>query len=90
MSRVHLEISGLVQGVGFRWFALERARTLGVAGWVRNRADGRVEIAAEGPDERIDTFIGELRTGPRGARVSNVRLLDDPGADLPVPFAILR
>lgn len=90
MSRVHLEIRGRVQGVGFRWFALERARSLGVAGWVRNRADGCVEIAAEGPDERIDSFLGELRTGPSGARVSDVRLLDDPGAELPVPFAIVR
>lgn len=89
MSRVHLEISGRVQGVGFRWFARERARSLGVAGWVRNRADGNVEVAAEGPDESVEALVRELRAGPRGASVSDVRMLGEPGPDLPSPFTIL-
>ena len=90
MSRVHFEMNGRVQGVGFRWFARERARALGLAGWVRNRDDGSIEVAAEGPDERIESFILELRDGPPGARVSGVRPLADPGPDLPDPFDIRR
>lgn len=90
MSRVHFEISGRVQGVGFRWFARERARALGLAGWVRNRADGSVEVAAEGPDGDVNAFVLELRDGPPGASVSSVHGLGDPGHDLPTPFDILR
>lgn len=90
MGRAHLEISGRVQGVGFRWFARERARTLGLSGWVRNNDDGSVEIAAEGPDDRMGEFVSQLRSGPPGASVSAVRELPDPPADLPHPFAILR
>lgn len=90
MARVHLEISGRVQGVGFRWFARERARAMGLAGWVRNRADGSVEVVADGPDDIVERFVRELRAGPPGASVSGVRSLGEPGPDLPDPFAIHR
>ncbi len=69
---LHVVIRGQVQGVGFRWFARERARELGVAGWVRNNRDGSVEVAATGPETALSSFRDELRSGPPGAMVSDV------------------
>lgn len=88
--RVHLVVRGRVQGVGFRWFVREQAQRLGLAGWVRNRADGGVEIAAEGDDASIDALRGVLAQGPRGATVERVESLDDDGAPLDRPFTILK
>ncbi|HUF26273.1 MAG TPA: acylphosphatase [Gemmatimonadaceae bacterium] len=90
MARVHLEIVGRVQGVGYRWFAREQARRLGVAGWVRNRDDGSVEVTASGPDELVASLVEELRAGPPGARIDGIRQLADPGGDLPHPFSIVK
>ncbi|MFN2565948.1 MAG: acylphosphatase [Gemmatimonadaceae bacterium] len=92
MPSLHALVRGRVQGVGFRWFVRERARELGVRGWVRNRGDGSVEVEAEGELATIERLRELLRKGPPGARVSVVEELaapDDP-ADLPSPFAILR
>lgn len=87
--RLHAVVRGRVQGVGFRWFVREEARRLGIAGWVRNRSDGGVEVAAEGPD----VSIGELRTalerGPDGSRVRSVDSLDATGDPLDIPFIII-
>ncbi len=66
----HVFVSGLVQGVAFRYHARERARELGVAGWVRNLPDGRVEARFEGPPERVEAFLAWLRQGPRAALVT--------------------
>lgn len=91
--RVHLEVCGAVQGVGFRWFARETAARLDLAGWVRNRDDGCVEVAVEGDDERVRRFLAQVERGPRGARVDRVRRLagTTPEPDpLPHPFTILR
>jgi acylphosphatase len=65
-------ISGRVQGVGFRWFAKDVATREGVAGWVRNLADGRVEAWVEGEVQAVSRVEAALRTGPRGARVQTV------------------
>jgi acylphosphatase len=65
-------VSGRVQGVGFRYFALDAARREGLHGWVANRLDGRVEANAEGDDESLDRFEMALRRGPSGARVEQV------------------
>lgn len=65
-------VRGRVQGVGFRWFARERARRLGLAGWVRNREDGSVEAAVSGRDEDVKAFLAMLAAGPSGARVDDV------------------
>lgn len=89
MPRVRLLLSGRVQGVGYRWFAREQARELGVRGWVRNLPDGSVEVAASAPDAAaLARFVDRLRIGPRGANVASVRELADPGDDLPDPFTI--
>ena len=69
MLRVHLVIHGRVQGVGFRYFVVRRAAELGLAGWVRNRADGAVEVEAEGGRDALETLVEAARRGPQGARV---------------------
>lgn len=65
-------VSGRVQGVGYRWFALREGERLGLAGWVRNLADGQVEAVAAGPAEVLDQFEATLREGPRWAHVESV------------------
>ena len=72
MHLVHLVIRGRVQGVGFRYFALQEAVRIGVTGMVRNRADGSVEVEAEGERHEIERLVQALRQGPRGARVTSV------------------
>jgi acylphosphatase len=71
-------ISGRVQGVGFRYFTEACAMREGVAGWVRNTTDGRVEVTAEGDVDAIGRFEGRLRHGPPGARVDEVTVDDLP------------
>jgi acylphosphatase len=78
-----------VQGVGFRWFAREEARSLDLAGWVRNDPDGSVEIAVSGAEAIVDRFVAAVERGPSGARVS--RVVRSPFASeepLPHPFAV--
>jgi acylphosphatase len=73
-------ISGRVQGVGFRFFTEAAASREGIEGWVRNLADGRVEIRAEGDAESVDRFDRAVRHGPPGARVERVETFEDvPG-----------
>ena len=74
MSRVrtHLLISGRVQGVCFRAETCRMARTLGVAGWVRNLPDGRVEAVFEGPDDAVREISQWCRSGPPGALVTAI------------------
>jgi acylphosphatase len=73
-------VSGRVQGVGFRFFAERAAKKAGVVGWVRNLPDGRVETVVEGSDDAVDRYLGELRKGPLGSRVTDVAVEDrQPG-----------
>jgi acylphosphatase len=72
--RVHVLVSGRVQGVWFRAQARDRASALGVGGFARNLADGRVEIEAQGEPERVDAFLAWCREGPPGARVERVEV----------------
>jgi acylphosphatase len=58
--------------VGFRASAVERARSLGIAGWVRNARDGSVEAELEGPSDRVELLLGWFGRGPHGARVDDV------------------
>jgi acylphosphatase len=65
-------VSGLVQGVGFRFFAERAANRLGVAGYVKNCFDGNVEVYAIGNGEQLESLKNELRRGPRMASVTDV------------------
>lgn len=65
-------VTGRVQGVGFRWFVEREARALGLSGWVRNRADGSVEVLAAGTNQQLNALYDKLKEGPRAARVDNV------------------
>jgi acylphosphatase len=86
-------VSGRVQGVGFRWFVREQARSLGLHGWVRNEPDGAVVLVAAGPLVAVSRLESALAAGPEGARVTEVvhRELTPFDADgLSFPFASLR
>jgi acylphosphatase len=72
MHRVHLVILGRVQGVGFRWYAVREAERLGLAGTVANRADGGVEVEAEGDRAKLERLVEALRIGPRASRITSV------------------
>lgn len=73
-TRLHAEIDGHVQGVGFRMFVLDQAEKLRLTGWVRNTYSGKVEVVAEGSRPTLERFLTKLRQGPRSALVTNVRL----------------
>lgn len=72
MSCVHLLISGLVQGVSFRYFTVSCARELELTGWVRNLPDGRVEAEIVGEKDKIDELIAQVKIGPAGSHVTAV------------------
>ncbi|HEY6865820.1 MAG TPA: acylphosphatase [Candidatus Eisenbacteria bacterium] len=72
MERLHLRVHGLVQGVGFRAFAIREARALGLTGSARNLADGSVEIVAEGGRGELERLAAAVRRGPTLARVERV------------------
>jgi acylphosphatase len=74
MKRAEVVVRGAVQGVFFRVETRDRARSLRLAGWVRNAPDGSVEAAFEGEDERVESMVGWCRRGPRGARVDDVEV----------------
>ena len=72
MSSKRLVISGRVQGVGYRAWMAERATTLGVDGWVRNRGDGSVEALISGTADAVEELARACRRGPRHAQVDSV------------------
>lgn len=78
-KQIHLFISGRVQGVFFRAEAQGEARRLGLTGWVRNLPDGRVEVVAQGPKEKLEKFIEWCRHGPPGAHVAHLEQNWDEG-----------
>jgi acylphosphatase len=69
---VHVLVSGSVQGVGYRQGCRRTARSLDLVGWVRNLADGRVEIFAQGDDEAVDRLVDWIWSGPAAAWVTGV------------------
>jgi len=82
MRGVRLTIRGRVQGVGYRAWAADTARALGLAGWVRNRTDGTVEAVAAGDDAAVERFIDACRKGPSLARVTAVDIALAEPADV--------
>lgn len=78
MKRMHIIISGRVQGVGFRYFAVSLASRYHITGWVRNLYDGDVEMEAEGNSTRLTLFLQEIQEGNRFVRVRNMEISEIP------------
>ena len=72
IQRFHATVHGRVQGVGFRNFIMQQAHALNLTGWLRNRFDRTVEVAAEGPRPALDQFLSQLRRGPSASNVTQV------------------
>jgi acylphosphatase len=73
-AAVHMIVTGLVQGVGFRWYVARHAQALGLRGYVANLYDGTVEIEAAGERALLEQLIKEVKVGPRSAHVTDLRL----------------
>jgi acylphosphatase len=69
-----ITVHGLVQGVGYRWFANRHAVELGLNGFVKNNYDGTVYLEVEGDRSLVEEFIGQLKVGPRSAHVNDLRV----------------
>jgi acylphosphatase len=87
VKRAHVRIRGDVQGVGFRYGARSRARSLELSGWVHNARDGSVEAVFEGNPSLVDRMVEWCRRGPGGAQVESVEVsweepLGDHGFDV--------
>jgi len=78
--RLHAIVEGMVQGVGFRMFVVDRAQRLGLTGWVRNRWDDTVEVTAEGARPSLETLLADLHDGPRAAQVTGVQVEWQPAS----------
>jgi acylphosphatase len=72
VRRLEAVARGYVQGVGYRAFVMREARALGVAGWVRNEADGSVRVVAEGDEQILQELLRRLERGPSEAEVSHL------------------
>jgi acylphosphatase len=80
--RRHVTIEGEVQGVFFRETARRKATEAGVAGWITNRSDGRVEAVFEGPAEAVDDLVEFCREGPTAATVENIDVVTEEAEGL--------
>ena len=80
--RRRVVVHGRVQGVFFRDSTQREARSRGLAGWVRNRGDGAVEAAFEGPADDVEALVEFCRRGPRGADVDQVEVEEEPAEGL--------
>ncbi|MDF0534271.1 acylphosphatase [Shewanella yunxiaonensis] len=88
MKRVMITIRGKVQGVGFRYSALQKANALGVTGYVSNMDDGSVQILAQGAFPAVDQLIAWCETGPANAKVDNVFVEEDEADEIYLDFSI--
>ncbi len=78
LLRVQAYVSGIVQGVGFRWFVERVGNQMKLSGWVRNLPDGRVELEVEGPEFKVEAFLEEVESGPISSRVDTVSVSEKP------------
>lgn len=85
---VEVTARGVVQGVGFRWFASRQAGRSGLEGWVVNQADGSVFVVAQGEAGAVDRFVDVLREGPPGAYVTAVEVVERAVTDMGGRFEI--
>jgi acylphosphatase len=72
-ARLHAVVSGIVQGVNFRYYTAHQAQSLGVTGWVANRWDGTVEVMAEGTRSQLQALLDWLGHGPPSATVTGIQ-----------------
>jgi acylphosphatase len=93
----HVRVIGRVQGVGFRQFVRERARALGLSGWVKNQPDGSVELLVAGDDQAAARLLDIVRRGPPYADVAAIEPIGPSGeipsvppSELPHPFAVVH
>lgn len=70
--RLHIRVTGRVQGIGYRFFVVQAAQKHGLTGWVRNCSNGDVECEAQGSHDRLEKFVAELEHGHSWARVQNI------------------
>lgn len=87
---VSVRVSGRVQGVSFRYWTLRQAQALGLAGWVRNEADGSVRALIAGPAAAVEEMLARLKEGPPAARVDRVEVEPAAAVDVPRKFEIRR
>jgi len=79
---IRVVIEGRVQGVGFRWWITEWARSRGLDGWVRNRREGTVEALFHGPEGVVRQMVQACSEGPASARIRSIReYVDEPPDD---------
>jgi acylphosphatase len=90
MVRIHIQLYGQVQGVGFRYHTRNEASKLGLVGYVENRADGSVKNVAEGEEDLINQLLAWARTGPKAAQVDRVEVTYDIPTDEFGTFSIER
>ena len=90
MKTKHILVTGTVQGVGYRQFTMAQANKFGIVGWVKNLADGRVEVQATGNDAKMSAFLAELRKGPPFSRVEDLQISDLTETVASDEFVILR
>ena len=88
MSAKRLVITGRVQGVGFRHWITKRAQSMCVSGWVRNRADGTIEVLVDGPADAVEELLRGCRLGPRGAEVRSIE--ETMGEPAEAPGFVMR
>lgn len=90
MRRARAIVTGRVQGVSYRAATASEARRLGVVGWVRNRADGSVELEVEGADDRVAALLAWCEHGPPDARVAGVAVEEQAPTAVDAKFAVVR
>ena len=88
MVRAHLLISGIVQGVGYRWSCRREGQGIGVTGWVKNLDDGRVEVVLQGTREQVEKLIRWCYRGPEEARVSDIAVVYEETAETFQDFGV--
>lgn len=91
MDKLIVKIYGKVQGIGYRWFVVEKAEKYHLSGWVKNNPDGTVECAVKGIKEDIDKFLEEIKNDHPCARVEKMEINPCPDTiNLPENFIIIR
>lgn len=85
---VHIIVKGRVQGVGYRWFVVQKASEFNITGWVRNLPNQDIEIIAHGTKKDMEPFIDWVKTGPSLSRVLSVSISDFFADSIPDSFAV--